>query len=266
MAFIFELVLILFKFSIMVTVFSYGLYARSEHFLHPFRLPRIYILSLLAMFFVTPMIALMIALTFDALAFDIPMIAEIAIVLLALSPVPSTLAKTEREAGGDVSFGIGLTTTAAVLSIALTPALVVFLGRLRDRPYGESPVEIGLIILTELLLPLIAGIILRALFPRAAQRIRDPMMRVANVILTVASVALLLVVLPLAWDLIGIGTIAMFVTLLAYSCASRHPGVAISIAAANFPGENFAAAIILCVIVQAIVCPLYVRWQRLRPA
>ena len=35
-----------------------------------------------------------------------------------------------------------------------------------------------------------------------------------------------------------------------------------SIAAANFPGEKFAAAIIGCVIVQAIVCSLYVRWQR----
>jgi bile acid:Na+ symporter, BASS family len=108
-------------------------------------------------------------------------------------------------------------------------------------------------------------------------------MRGANALLAVACVALLLVVLPMAWDRIGLGTIAMYVSftaaalgaghvlggperknsiVLAYSCASRHPGVAISIAAANFPGEEFGAAIILCVIVQAIVCPLYVRWQR----
>lgn len=93
-------------------------------------------------------------------------------------------------------------------------------------------------------------------------------MGIANLLLTVASAALLLGVLQQVWDLIGVGTVAMYAAftaaalgaghvmggpdrknsiVLAYSCASRHPGV---------------AAIITCVVVQAIVCPLYVRWQR----
>lgn len=65
-----ELPSILFTISIAVTVFAYGLYARSAHLLHPFRAPRIYVLALLAMFIVTPMIALMCAVAFDALALD----------------------------------------------------------------------------------------------------------------------------------------------------------------------------------------------------
>jgi hypothetical protein len=46
----------------------------------------------------------------------------------------------------------------------------------------------------------------------------------------------------------------------------RHPGVAISIATASYPGESFGAAVILLVVVQGIVCPLHVRWQRSGPA
>jgi BASS family bile acid:Na+ symporter len=279
---IFQLIIILFKVSIAATVFGYGLYARSEEVLYLIRRPRVQIVSLVAMFVVTPTISLLLA-----TAFDVPLISEVAIVALALSPVPALLAKTEREAGGDVSYGVGLTVSAAVLSVVLTPALVAFLGRLLERPYGVSPVQVGSIVLIEVLLPLVAGIVVQAILPRVADRIREPMMRAAIVLLGVACVAILVVTFPIVWDLVGLGTVAMYVAftvaalgighamggperknsiVLAYSCASRHPGVAISIATASFPGRNFVAAVILCLVIQGIVCPLYVKWLRSRNA
>ena len=88
---IFQLIIILFKVSIAATVFGYGLYARSEEVLYLIRKPRVQIVSLLAMFIVTPTISLLLA-----TAFDVPLIAEVAIVALALSPVPALLAKTSR--------------------------------------------------------------------------------------------------------------------------------------------------------------------------
>jgi bile acid:Na+ symporter, BASS family len=179
------------------------------------------------MFMVTPMIALMCAVPFDAVAFDalaldVPPSAEVAIVVLAHSPVPSTLTKREREAGGDLSFGIGLTATAAVLSVALTPALVAFVGGSQDRPYKESPLKLGLILLTELLVPLIAGVAFRAIFPRVAERIRERTMGSANELLTIASVALLLGVLPQVWDRIGVGLVAMYVAFTAAALGAGH--------------------------------------------
>jgi BASS family bile acid:Na+ symporter len=50
---------------------------------------------------------------------------------------------------------------------------------------------------------------------------------------------------------------------LALSTASRHPGVALAIAHANFPDEKLApAAVLLYLIVSGIVSLPYLRWNR----
>ncbi len=275
---IIQIILLLFKVSVVATVFSYGLHAAADEVLYLVRRPRVQIVSLLAMFIVTPTIALMLV-----VAFDVPQIAEVAMVAIALSPVATLLAKTDREAGGEMSYGVGLTVTAGTLSIVITPTLVAFIGALMNRPFAASQLQVGTIVFTEVLIPLFAGIAFRTLLPRAAERIREPMVRVANSILSIACLAILVVTFPIIWDFISFGTIAMYVAftvaalgighvmggperknsiVLAYSCASRHPGVAIGIATASFPGSNFAAAVILLSVVQGIVCPLYVKWQR----
>ena len=87
------------------------------------RRPRVQIVSLLAMFIVTPTIALMLV-----VLINVPLIPEVAVAAIALSPVPTLLAKTEREAARAMSYGVGLTVTAATLSIVITPALVSFIG------------------------------------------------------------------------------------------------------------------------------------------
>jgi bile acid:Na+ symporter, BASS family len=166
---VFQLIIVLLKVSIAATVFGYGLHARSDEVLHLVRRPRVQIVSLLAMFVVTPTIALVLA-----TALDVPLVAEVAVVALAFSPVPALLAKTEREAGGEMSYGIGLTVTAAVFSVVITPALVAFLGRLVDRPYEASSVQVGGIVLAEVLLPLVVGVVFRTLLPHVAERIREP--------------------------------------------------------------------------------------------
>jgi BASS family bile acid:Na+ symporter len=54
-------------------------------------------------------------------------------------------------------------------------------------------------------------------------------------------------------------------TVLALSTATRHPGVALAIVGANFPGEKAAlAAILLCLIWGTILSIPYVRWRRHR--
>ena len=49
---------------------------------------------------------------------------------------------------------------------------------------------------------------------------------------------------------------------LALSSATRHPAIALSIAAANFPDERFAGTILLYVIVAAIVGIPYLVWRQ----
>jgi BASS family bile acid:Na+ symporter len=49
---------------------------------------------------------------------------------------------------------------------------------------------------------------------------------------------------------------------LALSSACRHPAIALSIAATNFPDERFGGTILLYLIVSAVVGIPYIAWQR----
>jgi hypothetical protein len=44
--------------------------------------------------------------------------------------------------------------------------------------------------------------------------------------------------------------------------ACRHPGIALSIASANFPDEQFAGTILLYLIINAVVGMAYLGWRR----
>jgi len=90
------------------------------------------------------------------------------------------------------------------------------------------------------------------------------------------------------WALVGNGTLLAMITfvaiglavghvmggpdpdhsvVLALSTACRHPGIGLSIAAANFPDEHFAGAILLYVIVGTIVTVPYLSLlRRMKPA
>ena len=49
---------------------------------------------------------------------------------------------------------------------------------------------------------------------------------------------------------------------LALSTACRHPAIALTIAAANFPAERFGGAILLYALVAFITATPYIAWQR----
>jgi BASS family bile acid:Na+ symporter len=55
-------------------------------------------------------------------------------------------------------------------------------------------------------------------------------------------------------------------SVLALSCASRHPAIALAISAANYPGEQFTPTLALYLILCTILVIPYVRRQRSRSA
>jgi BASS family bile acid:Na+ symporter len=268
---------IVFNVSIAATVFAYGLHARWADVRFVLHRPRLLTMSLIALFVVTPALALAIVLTLD-----VPLAVQVAVVALALSPIPPLLPQKEMGAGGDPSYAIGLVVAVAVLAPVVVPALVDLLGRIMDRPYGVAASEVSGVIVTAVVVPLLAGMLVRRVWPRAAAAIRGPAVRVAGVALTVATLVLLVITAPQVWEIVdGWTLLAMFLfnagalavghllagpprsrsVVLALSCASRHPAIALSIATANYPGRNFAAAVILCLVVNAAVVGPYLRWQ-----
>jgi BASS family bile acid:Na+ symporter len=269
--------------SIVLIVFSLGLRATHEDALYLFRRPRHLVRSLLSMNVVMPLVAVGIA-----IAFDLGLPVEATLIALAVSPVPPILPKKELKAGGRASYAVGLLVAEALLAIIFVPLAVEVLGWVFARETHMPASAVARLVATTVLLPLSAGIIGGRLAPALAERMAGPISRGATVLLAVVAVLLVVEAWPAAMALIGNGrvlAIAAFVviglgvghwlggpepmdrTVLALSTATRHPGIALAIAARNFPRENLVTgAALLYLIVSLILSFLYVRWTRRRPA
>ncbi|MGE0120269.1 MAG: hypothetical protein AB7E71_20960 [Dongiaceae bacterium] len=267
------------KTSIVLIVVSLGLRARLEDIAYLFRRPGLLLRSLLAMNVIMPLFAVLLVTSF---AFHRAV--EIALVCLAVSPVPPILPKKELKAGGSASYAIGLLIAAALLAILFVPATVEIHGLIVGADEHISVVAIGTVVLTTVLAPLSAGAVVRYVVPTFAGRAAAPLSLLANLLLGLSALTILIGAWPAIVTLVGNGTlavIAIFVlaglaighllggpdpdhrTVLALSTATRHPGVALTIVGVNFPEEKAAlAAILLCLIWGTILSIPYVRWRR----
>jgi BASS family bile acid:Na+ symporter len=275
-----QAVVLAFQASILCTLFGLGLSATSRDLWYVLRRPGLFARSLLAMLVIMPAVAIAMARMFDFRS-----TVEIALVALALSPVPPLLPRREIKAGGERPYGLGLMATLALLSIVSIPLSIEILERGLGRSFAMTPGPIAKVVLTFVLLPLLAGVAVRALRPGSADRIARLVSWVPKILLPLAGVALLAGTWRLVWAAIGEGTlvaILVFVTaglvvghvlggpepehslVLALSSACRHPAIALSIAAANYPDLRFGGTILLYLIASLAVTMLYVAWQRQR--
>ncbi len=272
------LILLGLKASIFLTVFALALETTLDDALYLFRRPSELVQSLLSMNVIMPLFAAaLVAL------FDLHPAVEIALIALAVSPVPPILPKKQVKAGGHGSYAMGLLVAAAVLAIVFVPLTVDLLGRVFGGAAQISVVTIAQLVFTTVLLPLAAGMAVDHFAPAFADRIAKPVSLAAAVLLIGSALPVVITAWPAITSLIGNGTIiaiAAFVivglaaghalggpvpedrTVLAFSTASRHPGVALAIASANFPGEKLVlAAVLLYLIVNAVVSMLYMKWR-----
>ena len=273
------LIILALKTSIFLTVFGLSLQATMDAAFYLFRRPAELVRSLLSMYVVMPLFA-----TALVAVFDLHPAVEIALITLAVSPVPPLLPKKGRKAGGPGDYVIGLLVAAALFAIVFVPLAVDLLGRVFGRPAQISVATIAQLVFTTVFLPLAAGIAVRHFAPAFADRIAKPISLVAAVLLPASALPVVFTAWPAITSLIGNGTIiaiAAFVivglatghvlggpapekrTVLAFSTASRHPGIALAIASANFPGQKLVlAAVLLYLIVNAVVSIPYMKWRK----
>ena len=268
--------------SIFLTVFTFGLEAAWSDLVFVVRRPGLLARSMLALYVILPVVAFLLVSNFELR----PPV-EIALVALSLSPVPPVLPRKSTKAHGRTSYTLGLLVAAAVLSIVVIP-VAVEVWRLLGHPFAKNPTGVALLAFKTVVLPLVAGMVFRSAAPRLAARIVRPVALFANVLLTLGAIVILVAAAPAVRTLIGDGTlIAMTVfvvagliaghllggpdpderVVLALCTACRHPGIALAIAAANYPVERLVGpAILLYVLVGTIVCIPYVAMQRRRLA
>lgn len=266
--------------SVLCTVFAFGLKTTTADLLYLIHRPGLLTRSLLAVFVVMPSVVVVLTRLF---AFR--PIVEMALIALAISPVPPLLPQREAKAGGDTNYGLGLMAILALLAIVMVPLALEVLERVLGRPLAMAPGGVARIVLISTILPLVAGMIVHAIAPHAAASMVKLVTLVAKGLLVPAALVLLVVTAPAVWGLIGDGTLVAIVLflaigftvghvmggpdadcslVLALSTACRHPAIAFSIAAANFPEERFGAVIVLYLILGLVAGIPYLAWQRRR--
>jgi BASS family bile acid:Na+ symporter len=275
------LIMLALKASVFLNVFALGLNAGRRDATYLFRNPGRLAQALSSMFVVMPLFAATLA-----SVFDLHPAVKIALIALAVAPIPPLLPKKAMKAGGESSYVIGLLVAAALLSIVFTPIAVDLFGKAFGTPARISPLAIARLVLLTVIVPLGAGMLVRRLAPAFAERAAKPIALVATVLLIASVIPILFTAWPAIESLTGNGTvlaIAAFVlvglaaghllggpdpedrVVQALSTASRHPGIALAIAHANFPEQKLTpAAILLYLIVNAIISIPYLDWRKRR--
>ena len=135
-----------------------------------------------------------------------------------------------------------------------------------------------------ILLTLGAGMAFEKMAPDIAARMAKPLGVIATGLLLLGVLPLLTSALPVAWTLIGNGTLLVLIAfvvvgltighllggpdpdervVLALCTACRHPALALAIASANFPDEKrLVGAIVLYLLLNIVVSLPYIAWQR----
>src|SRR5215510_8203066 len=267
------------KLSILLNVFAIGLKASVHDATYMFRRPGKLDKALLAMNILMPLFAVAFVLTFD-----LPHAVEVALVALAVSPVPPILPRKLRKAGATESDAIGLLVAVGILAIVFVPAAMEILEQVFHVPLRMTFASIAALVFLTIVLPLGLGIAVHALAPVLAERLVNPIAKIGTIGLLLCAVAILFSSAPAIWELIGNGTLVAIAAFilggllighfvggpkpenragLAMATASRHPGIAIALTVANFPEEKLAIpAVLLYLLVNAFVSIPYHTWTK----
>jgi BASS family bile acid:Na+ symporter len=273
------LILFALKSSIVLSVFALGLQTRPGDVLSLLQRPSLLARSLLAMNVLMPLFAILVVGLFQLR----PAI-EIALVALAVSPVPPLLSKKQIQASREPSYTIGLLVLAAVVAIVFIPSAIELLGQFVDASVAMKPWPIARLALQTILVPLGAGLVAARLAPSFAPRMVRPIELVGGVALALSVVPILIKVWAPMVALIGDGSVVAIVAfvvaglaighwlggpaphdraVLALATARRHPGIAIAIGTTNFPDQKaLIPVILLYTVIGLILTGAYLRWRK----
>lgn len=272
-------VLLILKISIILSVLAIGLRATFAEATYLFRHPAQLVRALLSL----NVLMLLFALAVSA-AFNLHPAVKIALVALAVSPVPPIFPNKAFKAGGGENYTIGLLAATAALSVILIPLAMEICERIAGKPLTMTARSVFSMVLTTVLLPLLVGIGVRALAPKLAERVASPLAKAALVLLVASALPVLFGMARPMLSLIGNGTIlglsafalVAFVvghllggpepanrTTLALATASRHPAIALAIAHTNFPEQKLAAPVVfMYLILSGVLSGVYLAWVK----
>ena len=267
--------------SALLNLFSIGLKSSQRDATYMLRRPRELVRALLAMNVLMPLFALALN-----TIFDFTPAVKIALVALSVSPIPPPIPAKGLKSGGKASYVMGLQIAMGLLAIIFVPLAMAAIGHIRHGALQLSIGPVAKVVLISVVLPIMAGIFVRKLAPGFAQRVAKPMTSISGLGVVACFVVVWISAAPEIWSLIGNGTVIALTAfvlvglavghllggpapenrrVLAIATATRHPGVALLLARANFPAEKLVvAAVLLYLLVNAILVIPYLIWTKRR--
>ena len=263
------------KVSVGALILATGMGARFSDIIYLWRRPQLLLRSLLAMYVLVPLAALLVVKI-------MPLTAGIKVALLVLaasSGAPLLPRKLQRF--GSNTYTFSLLITSSLLAIVVVPAWLTFLSRYFDVSVEFSIVDVMAVIAKAFLLPLAIGMLLGALFPTANERIADKLWAVAGIVFIIACLALLALNWQVLLEMRGHGIVALVIlmivataighilggpdpdnrTALAIACCTRHLGVAVIVASA-FRGPRAVVLLAAYIFCSSLVSIPYLRWRQ----
>jgi bile acid:Na+ symporter, BASS family len=277
----FALAVLALKVSIPLQVFATGLGATWQDAVYLFRRPGLLAGSVAARNVAVPIIAILLIKT-------LPFHVAIAITLgvLAVTPVPPLLPRSQIKAGAHSSYVLGLLVSQSLLAIVLVPATIEFMDWALGARAQFSATRVAVLIGETILIPLAAGMAASWRLPRF-HRFAPQILLAGTVLLIAGAIPLLLA----GWNALGVLAgngallgIAIFIaagtavghllggprpadrTALAIATPARHPGLTMAIAQANYPQQSrlVAGAVAIYLALRLLLLFVYVRWMRSR--
>jgi bile acid:Na+ symporter, BASS family len=274
-----EILLTLLRVSVSVLILAIGMGSTFSDLTYLWRRPALLLRSLLAMYVLVPLAAL-------ALVMFLPLVPGVkaAFLVLAVSAGAPLLPRKLGGFGGG-AYVFSLVVTSSLLAILVVPAWVSLLASYFEVTTEITPAAVALAIAKAFLLPLAVGMAIRALAPKFSDLVADRLLAIAGIVLTVTGLVLLAggwqLLLAVKWPgmvtLVGLLLVALAIghalggpdeddrTALAISCATRHIGVAV-IVAATFRGPKTAVLIAAYIVASALVSMSYLRWRKRKTA
>jgi BASS family bile acid:Na+ symporter len=274
-----EIIVIVLRASIALSVFAIGLKAAPSDATFLFRRPNQLGRALLSMSVLMPLFALALI-----LLFDLHPAVQIALGAISVSPIPPIFPNKAFKAGGTERYTIGLLVASCALSVIVIPVAMEIFERLTGFPLTMRARSVAWTVVITVFIPLLIGMALRAIAQTFADRLAKPMVAISLALLVLSALPVMVGMAQPMFSLVGDGTLLSlgafalvgFVVghllggpgatnrpTLALASATRHPAVALAIAHANFPNQKLAPpAVVLYLLVSAILSVVYLMWAK----
>ena len=263
--------------SIVLQVIAIGIQTRPSNLLTCLRRPAWLARIIIAMYIAVPLLAFVLAKT-SAAADRM----KGAMLLMAIAAVAPLLPRKLLKIGVDAGFAESLAAVTMLLAIPLVPGTATALGMMFGRNVVVPASAVAAILAKTFLLPLLAGMALKAAFGSRSVRLGEFAALAGTTLLTVVVLLLFIAqretIFPLVWR--SLPTVIVYAsasllighviggpdpgerTALAVAAVTRHPGLAILIASAIAPQAAFVPPIIVIVVCSAVVAIPYTFWRK----